>query len=62
MTENLDSEQSRRLWEYRLHLETQLYNRFLHASREMVMRMTPEVKHAFGREPQISFTGIVASS
>ena len=27
MTEKLDSEQSRRLWEYRLHLETQLYNR-----------------------------------
>ncbi len=27
MTEKLDSEQSRRLWEFRLHLETQLYNR-----------------------------------
>ena len=27
MTEKLDSEQSRRLWEYRLHVETQLYSR-----------------------------------
>jgi hypothetical protein len=27
MTENLDSEQSRRLWEYRLHVGNQLYSR-----------------------------------
>ena len=27
MPENLDGEQSRRLWEYRLHIENLLYNR-----------------------------------
>lgn len=27
MTETLDSEQSRRLWEYRMHIEDQLYSR-----------------------------------